>query len=85
MRVIDAVIAHELAHITHKNHSKDFYQLLDSMISTKNSKTVLYITPKQRDKKVTAQLIAEFTEKQYLRHCPIYNIASGRNSSPNLR
>jgi hypothetical protein len=27
----------------------------------KNSKTVLYITPKQRDKKVTAQLIAEFT------------------------
>jgi predicted metal-dependent hydrolase len=35
MWVIDAVIAHELAHITHKNHSKDFYQLLDSMISTR--------------------------------------------------
>lgn len=35
MWVIDAVIAHELAHIAHKNHSKDFYQLLDSMISTR--------------------------------------------------
>ena len=33
--VIEAVIAHELAHIKHKNHSKKFYQLLDSMISTR--------------------------------------------------
>lgn len=30
--VIKMVIAHELAHIIHKNHSKDFYYLLDTMI-----------------------------------------------------
>ncbi|MBA5248102.1 MAG: M48 family metallopeptidase [Gammaproteobacteria bacterium] len=30
--VIEMVIAHELAHIVHKNHSKDFYALLTTMI-----------------------------------------------------
>ena len=32
MSVIEMVIAHELAHIVHKNHSKDFYQLLTTMM-----------------------------------------------------
>lgn len=31
--VIEMVIAHELAHIKHKNHSKDFYRLLTTMMS----------------------------------------------------
>ncbi|WXU00741.1 MAG: hypothetical protein Ctma_1470 [Catillopecten margaritatus gill symbiont] len=30
--VIEMVIAHELAHIVHKNHSKDFYKLLTTMM-----------------------------------------------------
>lgn len=32
MSVINAVIAHELAHTRHKNHNKDFYALLSVMI-----------------------------------------------------
>lgn len=32
MSVINSVIAHELAHIKHKNHSKDFYALLKKMM-----------------------------------------------------
>ena len=31
MSVINSVIAHELAHITHKNHSKKFYALLQQI------------------------------------------------------
>ncbi len=38
--VIEAVIAHELAHIKHKNHGQDFYRLLDSMISTRKQTDV---------------------------------------------
>lgn len=30
--IIEMVIAHELAHIAHKNHSKNFYQLLATMM-----------------------------------------------------
>ncbi|KAA0448921.1 MAG: M48 family metallopeptidase [Candidatus Thioglobus sp.] len=32
LTVIEMVIAHELAHIQHKNHSKDFYSLLKKML-----------------------------------------------------
>lgn len=32
MPIINNVIAHELAHIAHKNHSKDFYTLLKKII-----------------------------------------------------
>lgn len=32
--VIKMVIAHELAHVVHKNHSKDFYRLLATIVPT---------------------------------------------------
>ncbi|MBE8190300.1 MAG: M48 family metallopeptidase [Candidatus Thioglobus sp.] len=32
MSIIDTIIAHELAHIRHKNHGKNFYKLLQEML-----------------------------------------------------
>jgi predicted metal-dependent hydrolase len=29
---IDCVVVHELAHIVHKNHGKDFYALINSVM-----------------------------------------------------
>lgn len=42
---IDYVVVHELAHIVHKNHSRDFYSLVESYLPDYKQRQMLLKTP----------------------------------------
>ena len=42
---IDYVVVHELAHIVHKNHSRDFYALVESYLPDYKQRQMLLKTP----------------------------------------
>ncbi len=42
---IDYVVVHELAHIVHKNHSRDFYTLVESYLPDYKQRQMLLKTP----------------------------------------
>ena len=45
MEAIDAVVVHELAHIRHKNHSPEFYRLVETTLPDYRQRIALLKQP----------------------------------------